>query len=1388
MKVVYFFAVAAFLGANAATYYVFPQGVDGAGRGSRETPFATLEHAVSVASDGDAVKLLDGIYARQSTGYLVVDKALSIESENGAGSVAIEGTGNGCLGIRIAHENAILKGITVRNCSLSGANAQGIGIDILKGTVQSCVISNCTALSSNHGSAVKISGGGRLSSSTVACNKGTASGGLDRMGGGILIIDGVAEDCEIYGNSSMAGGGAALNGAQAILRNSLIYGNSTVVTVLGDKVSTMGAGGGICLKNGIVENCRIYGNTAHRHGGVSQSGGTIRSSLIYGNSAMWAVCGGIYTSKGSANNLTVYGNHSPQSAGCDLLLDGGTACNLFVLPSPIAGPGTAKIASQSQITYSALPISVPGEGNIVADPSHFDMKTKRPYPGSPLAEGKDLGGEFTTDVNGEPRPSAFGKGALNPFSPGERFAAIEASAYEGKIPLSVSFVLRSGEEPESVEWVFPGGETSAGNTAQALFAEAGEFSVTARAVFRDGGSIEQSQTIKVSPGVVYCSGGGASVWPYDTMEKAATNVQDAVDAVYADFSERGEVRILAGTYSFVPKDESKTFSPMVTVKKNIWLRGTGNSGGDVVLDAKKKRQVLYVANENAVIDNLTMSNGRYDFFTWYSSGNLILGSGTVSNSVIKSGYGYCCGNASLFGGTVAKSVIKDGTLVVSGVDRPAGGINICADATVVDCLIANNQGGYGAGLYIGAGAAGAVVKGCDITGNYNAICGGGGAALLSGLAEGCFITNNIANGGGGGLVVAGGTARNCVVAFNSARGQVYGFGYSKGGGGGIAIKSGKVENCTIYENSSVTSSGWNLYQTGGTVANTVIASDRYEAQSQIYKTGGTLSYCAVPVEGVGDNCLVGSPLLSNPAKGDFTLLYGSPCVDAGQALPDVKTDMAGTERPKGEGYDIGCHEMDFAGRLVCGFDVSGGEPLNSFSAVFTATVANGGEPIHYTWDFGDGQSASGYGLGEVRHDYSCGDYSVSLTVTDASGCTATQIRNSAVRVYPGIAYASEKGKAIWPYDTWEKATPVVQDAIDAVYKNAAGPGIVMIADGRYKARGANDVFVASLHSRVALVGTNKTCGAVLDGENTRRVALVSHSEAGMYNLAVERGRYMKGDSPCAVMVSGGTVSNVTIRNSAGYYGGLGLYGGVFTDGVISNNLNTSHTGADRKGGGAYIEGGILSRTLIKGNVNGRGGAVYMIGGTVQDCVIAGNRSYSYGNVHMTGGTVSRCIITNNTLASSVASPAASGVFMAGSGAYLGNSLVALNSSASFPGLYLATGASTVNCTVYDNRISGGNRNILSNGGIVANTAAGDMEGTGTYSSNLIGQDPLFTDREAGDYTIKRSSPCHNSGDNAYHDPLLHPLDLMGKRRLRYGKIDIGAYEYNGMQGISILLR
>ena len=104
------------------------------------------------------------------------------------------------------------------------------------------------------------------------------------------------------------------------------------------------------------------------------------------------------------------------------------------------------------------------------------------------------------------------------------------------------------------------------------------------------------------------------------------------------------------------------------------------------------------------------------------------------------------------------------------------------------------------------------------------------------------------------------------------------------------------------------------------------------------------------------------------------------------------------------------------------------------------------------------------------------------------------------------------------------------------------------------------------------------------------------------------------------------------------------------------------------------------------------------------------------------------------------------------------------------GVYAGT---SVNSIVYFNMAASGS-NWDAATAFTNSCTAPDPGGVGNTTS-----DPLFVDRGAGNYRLSAHSPCVNTGINENwmtNSANVHSKDLDGRARIRYGTVDMGAYE------------
>lgn len=347
-------------------------------------PFATIQHAVNQAGDGDEIRVANGIYAENID---FMGKALSIlsdyvDSQDVADIIntVIDGGSNGPVVVFQNGETrlSVIAGFTITN-GQSGMGADGAGIRIIGAS---------PTIEYNH----------------IIAN---SPDNMYQYGGGIYCENGspMIQRNEIRDNDGFyAGSGIYLTGpSDAEILDNLITGNTTV------------SGYGFSFGAGIFAaesgcNPIIHGNDIHHNtvdfgigGGIAASAGAgpqVERNVIYNN-----VNGGlaaVYGSEFSAVHNTVYGNTSSGVTVSD-------ESYVYILNSIIWGNSGSQIdlngmggAGSVSVNYSALPEFWDGPGNITDDPQFVNPGAGdfNLDPGSPCIDAGNP--ESPPDEDGSP--------------------------------------------------------------------------------------------------------------------------------------------------------------------------------------------------------------------------------------------------------------------------------------------------------------------------------------------------------------------------------------------------------------------------------------------------------------------------------------------------------------------------------------------------------------------------------------------------------------------------------------------------------------------------------------------------------------------------------------------------------------------------------------------------------------------------------------------------------------------------------------------------------------------------------------------------------------------------------------------------------------------------
>ncbi|MBU1734698.1 MAG: hypothetical protein KJ692_05605 [Verrucomicrobia bacterium] len=411
------------------------------------------------------------------------------------------------------------------------------------------------------------------------------------------------------------------------------------------------------------------------------------------------------------------------------------------------------------------------------------------------------------------------------------------------------------------------------------------------------------------------------------------------------------------------------------------------------------------------------------------------------------------------------------------------------------------------------------------------------------------------------------------------------------------------------------------------------------------------------------------------------------------------------------------------------------------------------------------------------------------------------------------------------YTNWEGAATQIQWAVTA----AVDGDTVLVTNGTYYL--TNQIV---LTNSITLQSVNGPGFTFINGNYpaySNRCLFWSNKTATVSGFTMSNGYivagYAGGGNAYAggVYMYGGTLTNCHICNNYGQYGGgiqmmdypVGQRTSYILNCIINSNRGEYFGGASyaqNTGGGTagYIKNCVISYNTATtagypGGVNQSAEHIYNseisyntgpIGGikagwygAIYECKIIGNSGTTCGGVSITIGYLSNlrnCLIRNNR-----ATTGAGGVALTGNAyggpQYMRNLTIVSNSTDSSDnagGIYFynTTGKTTnalYNSIVYFNSSGGTYSNVYNNGFtniIVSNCCIGMTNGAlgpATQINNVIYTDPLLIDLPAANCRLSSSSPCINAG--YYESWMTTTLDLDDRIRLRYGIVDLGAYEF-----------
>lgn len=500
--------------------------------GGADPCYATIQSAVDAASNGDTIKVSEGVYTSDSFPVVYIFKAVTIvggyattdwtnslplarptviDAENVAGrrGVYIDGTGVGTIA---------LIGLTIqRGYVLDGSpqGREGAGLYIANGNVvlQENRVLNNTAEGFGGGLNI-INGSVTLVGNLLQGNRAVGGGGLTWQGGQANLVGNV-----IAGNFALDGGGILIT-------------NGTVGTIdlsdneIRDNNATEGGGINVIAPGQTVFMRRNYiqHNSAQYGGGLDAQGGSLflDGNYVIGNAASVEGGGLIILTNINARNDIIAGNSSP---GAGVYMDGGSLIaqqwtladngdyalsnrgdpanliNTIVAHHTYGGfDGSGISANYTLFFDSGIPCSNGAicSNNLFGDPKFVDVADGNFHIGvGSAAVDQGINTGITTDIDSQARPMKLGYdiGAdEQPLPPPTPSFFSSGPDWVGETTYFTNTVVITG--PAAYLWDFGDGGTSFDITPTHEYIFPGTFSVTL-AVDNYGGSSMATGTMTI---------------------------------------------------------------------------------------------------------------------------------------------------------------------------------------------------------------------------------------------------------------------------------------------------------------------------------------------------------------------------------------------------------------------------------------------------------------------------------------------------------------------------------------------------------------------------------------------------------------------------------------------------------------------------------------------------------------------------------------------------------------------------------------------------------------------------------------------------------------------------------------------------------------------------
>lgn len=670
------------VGAYATDYYVATTGNDDNG-GSSESPFATIDKAVSTAVAGDNIYVEAGEYTTSTANG--PDLRANLIGHGTTRDDVIIKAGSSARTLKMESGSLVTNITFIGNTANVVAN--GGTIYMAGGSLVDCVVSNGIAKTS--GGNVYMVGGGVIDT-IISDGISNGTGWADGGGNVFMTGGGTLSRCTITG------------GAQASNQGGGIRCRESNNIVIEDCLVANNGGGGICFDKGNLYNCTIVANS--------------------GRSGVW----GYRNDYGSVANCVVFGN-TDQDGNTKEWSGNKVVANIV----SIASSDTATFTSVTEIDASAFADYASGDYHPAANGALVDAGSIDPR----------TTGVSATDLDGNPRISGTGVdiGCYEYQKPGLAVHIDNVAFSQTFAPATVTFSHSADNSASSENLVFTydfgdgsAAESTSAATISHVYLEPGAYTVTIAATNdceEEEAELVYDNYVRVASSVTYVTAGNSNAaFPYDTIETGYSTLAAAV----ADAVNGCEIIVGNGVYvqtapievSVAVRIRGNESNPEAVVLRNTAVATSGNYN----------KRVMTISSSGAWISGLTLENGQvfYNF-----GGNLYLSGGTVSNCVIRGGTVTAndsnnagCGGGVAFadGGLVTHCIITNNLVEGSAKDQATRGAAVMfrygSAGKLSNSLVAHNiyrpstENVRGtAGLFYGGNNNNSVVDNCTVVAN-----------------------------------------------------------------------------------------------------------------------------------------------------------------------------------------------------------------------------------------------------------------------------------------------------------------------------------------------------------------------------------------------------------------------------------------------------------------------------------------------------------------------------------------------------------------------------------------------------------------------------------------------------------------------------------------------